>query len=343
MLDIIKIICALMILFYHYFSEIGHVGGIFEDLLSGYAVAVALFMTISGFLTFFKIQSFESYNEKRACLFKQVLRILKIYLLWSVIYLIYSVSTWDFNDISLLFVLDKIRQWIFQSTFYTIWFMPALAVGLIITFYLIKWLGYKGTAILAVVAYAFGSLLSTYSFFTRDVSFFVETERFCTMFLQGPRGGIFYAFPLTFLGACLAAYKNNISVDSKIWVLFLIAVVSVCFLLVEAILLRHYVGNTGIDLTVTMPFVCCCVVLFACSVNVGSNGFLVFCRKLSVLIFMSQRIFLTIIPNLISAELYDTLFHNQLLGCVFVCGGTILFSSLIVLLSKKIVFLKHLY
>ena len=54
-LDIGKFLCAFLILFYHYFSEHRGLPVIIEEALSLYAVAVALFMLISGFLTFNKI------------------------------------------------------------------------------------------------------------------------------------------------------------------------------------------------------------------------------------------------------------------------------------------------
>lgn len=48
-LDVGKFLCAFLILFYHYFSEHGSLPGLLGEALSLYAVAVALFMTISGF------------------------------------------------------------------------------------------------------------------------------------------------------------------------------------------------------------------------------------------------------------------------------------------------------
>lgn len=340
--DIIKIVCAIVILLYHYFSEIGHLDGFLDDLLSSYAIAVALFMSVSGFLTFSRINQIDRYEEKRAYLFRHVLRILKIYLLWSIVYITYSIALWDFSSISVLFVLDKLRQWIFQSTFYTIWFMPSLAVGLIIVFYAITRLGYKTTFILAVLFYIFGSLISTYSFLTSGISFWENIVIFCTRFLQGARGGLFYAFPLLFVGACAAKCVDKLC-DFRFFLLLFFVLIAIMILLIEALLLKRFVGHTGIDLALMIPIVCFLIILCACKITVESNWFLVFGRKLSVLVFMTQRIFLTIIPSLLSENLYSFFFNNQVIGCIWVVGTTILFSSAILLLSIKIKFLRNLY
>ena len=133
-LDIGKFLCAFLILFYHYFSEHGPLPGILNEVLSLYAVAVALFMAISGFLIFDKLSDIKETKERWKIVKHQVARIYSIYLIWSVPYLIFTISRWDYNSISLSFIFDNVQKWIFNSTFYTIWFMPMLAIGLVLTF-----------------------------------------------------------------------------------------------------------------------------------------------------------------------------------------------------------------
>ena len=162
-LDIGKFLCAFLILFYHYFSEHRGLPTIIEEALSLYAVAVALFMLISGFLTFNKIKSLESREDRWGVVKRQALRIFKIYLLWSIVYIIYSISRWDFQNITLSFVLWQIQGWIFNSTFYTIWFMPALAIGLIVAFWLTEKLPVWLCTMLGIVLYVIGSMMLTYS------------------------------------------------------------------------------------------------------------------------------------------------------------------------------------
>ena len=153
MLDIAKFLCALLILFYHFFSENGSLPGLLEEALSTYAIAVALFMTISGFLLFRKLEELQTRQERWLAVRKQAWRTLRIYLLWSIVYVLYNISRWDFANLTVLFVLQQLRQWIFVSTFYTIWFMPALAIGLVATFWLTELAPKWTVTILAVILY----------------------------------------------------------------------------------------------------------------------------------------------------------------------------------------------
>lgn len=77
-----------LILFYHYFSEHGPLPGLLNEVLSLYAVAVALFMTISGFLIFDKLSAVKETKERWKIVKHQVVRIYSIYLIWSIPYLI---------------------------------------------------------------------------------------------------------------------------------------------------------------------------------------------------------------------------------------------------------------
>ena len=116
-IDIGKLICAFLILFYHYFSEHGSLPGLLGEVLSLYAVAVALFMTISGFLLYNKLEGIDSREERWSIVKKQVLRIYRIYLLWSIPYLLYTIFRWDWNSISVSFIIWEVQRWFFSSTF----------------------------------------------------------------------------------------------------------------------------------------------------------------------------------------------------------------------------------
>ena len=338
-LDIGKFLCAFLILFYHYFSEHRGLPTIIEEALSLYAVAVALFMLISGFLTFNKIQSLESREERWGVVKRQALRIFKIYLLWSVIYIIYSISRWDFQNITLSFVLWQLQGWIFNSTFYTIWFMPALAIGLIVAFWLTEKLPAWLCTMLGIILYVIGSMMLTYSSVGNMLPGFQIFKRFALTWLGGARGWLFFATPLLMLGKFAVKVKDKIKVISA----FILSVVSVGAILVEALILRKFVGHTGIDMTVMMVPSVFFILLFLLNINIPDGAYSVWMRKMSVLIFMTQRIFLTVIPSLLGAGICSKLFANTYIGAIAICGGTALFSALIIAFSKKFKVLKNLY
>ena len=335
MLDVAKFLCALLILFYHFFSENGSLPMILEEALSTYAIAVALFMTISGFLLFRKLEDIQDRRERWCVVRKQAWRTLRIYLLWSIVYVIYNISRWDFANLTAMFVLLQLRQWVFASTFYTIWFMPALAIGVIAAFWLTELAPKWAVATLAVILYAVGALMLTYKGVGNLIPGFSGVAAFCGNWLGGARGWLFFAVPLLLVGRTVAKREKQQS-----WALWLIlSAVCVAVMLAEALVLRHFFGSTGIDMTLLMPATAFCVLRFLLSVQIPQGAYQLWMRKMSVLIFVTQRIFLSVIPSYFGAYI----FANSMVAFLFCVGGTVLFSAGIILLSKKVKPLTLLY
>jgi len=248
-LDVGKLVSAFLILLYHYYSEHGPLLGILDEVLSLYAIAVAVFMTISGFLTFYKLVSIQETQIRWLIVKQQVKRILTIYILWSVPYLVFTIVNWDWNGISATFIVWQIQGWIFKSTFYTIWFMPMLAIGLVLTFWLTEKLPEKVVVLLTLLMYMIGSLTLTYNFIGVQIPGFNEFNEFATTWLGGSRGWLFYAFPLIMVGRFLVKVHKRME---PIQMAFL-SCVCVGLMLVEALLLRHISdSHTGIDMTIMM-------------------------------------------------------------------------------------------
>ena len=79
-IDIGKFLCAFLILFYHYFSEHGSLPGLLGEALSLYAVAVALFMTISGFLLYNKLEGIDNKEARWSIVKNRFVEFIGIYL-----------------------------------------------------------------------------------------------------------------------------------------------------------------------------------------------------------------------------------------------------------------------
>lgn len=338
-LDVGKFLCALLILFYHFFTEHDPVPILLEEALSLYAVAVALFMAISGFLTFRKLEGLTEPTARWNYVKKQVKRIFKIYLLWSIPYLIYTVCRWDFANLTPSFVLWKIQEWIFKTTFSTIWFLPSLAIGTLLAFFVTEKCSQRTAVILAVLIYLIGSLTGTYAFAGHAIPGFEGFCNFSKTWLGGSRGGLFFGFPLIMLGRFVA--QRKFQMQWKSWAV--LSVLAMGALLAEALVLRYFVGNTGIDEAIVMIPVVFFILEFLISFKLPEGNYAVYMRKMSVLIFVTQRIFLTVIPTLLSDGMLQIIFSNIWIGAVIICGGTILFSSVIIALSKRILWLKNLY
>lgn len=338
-LDLGKFLCALLILFYHYFSEHGPIHPLFEDFLSLYAVAVALFMVISGFLTFNKIETVDNTKERWRIVANQVKRILTVYALWSVPYLIYQIATWEWSTISFGFVFQELQRWIFSSSFYTIWFLPSLAVGLILAFWITEKLPIWLAAVIGVVLYVISALMQSYSFIGNQIPLFKYFVEFCNTWLGGSRGWLVFATPLLMLGKLVVNIKNKIRLSLS----FVLSILFMGALLCEAIIIRSSVGGMGVDATVMLIPAITFITCFLLNFTLPNGSYLIWMRKMSVLIFVSQRIFLTVLPTILPAAFSTFVFANAYMGCVIICGSTIVFCAAIILLSKKFNYLKKLY
>ena len=338
-LDIAKFLCALLILFYHYFTEHKGLPTIIEEALSLYAVAVALFMVISGFLTFNKIQYIDDIKQRWKVVANQSKRILTIYALWSIPYLIYQIATWEWSAISFGFIIREIQRWIFSSTFYTIWFLPTLAIGLIVAFFITEKLPLWCQIIVGIILYSISCLMLAYSFLGDKIPCFQSFTSFCETWLGGSRGWLVFATPLLMLGKLMASIKDKL----KWKFCLLLSVFFMGTLLAEALILRKFVGHTGIDLTITMGLAVFFILGFLLHLKFPDRACFVWMRKMSLLIFVSQRLFLTVITDLLPSNIQTTIFQNTYLGCVLLCGSTIAFCCLIITLSNKLTWLKKLY
>ena len=241
-LDVGKFLCALLILFYHFFSEKGSAPALIEEALSLYAVAVALFMSISGFLTFRKLETLDTYDARWNYVKKQVKRIFQIYLLWSIPYLLFTICRWNWAEVTPTFLLWKVQGWIFRTTFSTIWFLPSLGVGMLLAFFATEKLPKKAWISLAIVLYLLSSLTGTYSFLGEAIPGFDGVLAFFKIWAEN-RCGLLFAFPLVLLGRAVVCKEYTLT--WKGWAM--LSVLSTAGLLTEALILRYFAGITGID------------------------------------------------------------------------------------------------
>lgn len=88
---------------------------------------------------------------------------IKIYLLWSLLFIPYGMTYFYKMDLPHLFILIAIPvALLYTGICYHLWYIPALLFGSLLTNKLIKYLGYLGTFLICFALYFFCSL-ETYS------------------------------------------------------------------------------------------------------------------------------------------------------------------------------------
>lgn len=165
-IDIVKFICALLVVAIH-ISPLG-ASEIRIIELSNYAIkhcfariAVPFFFASSGFFLFRKT---DYNNFSMEPVKKYVIKLLKLYAIWTVIYLPLKIkSIISYEKGIALGILDYLRDCVFDGSYDHLWYLPALIFAtLIVSFLIYKKVKLKNILLISAVFYAAGLLTQSW-------------------------------------------------------------------------------------------------------------------------------------------------------------------------------------
>jgi hypothetical protein len=267
-------------------------------------------------------------------------RIWTMYGLWSAVYFIHVCYNWIVNgELGVLTFLKYLYGAVVHTSYATIWFLPALGVGVAITYLLVEKLNKKAIYPIAVALYVIGMFGYTYSFVVEGTVIGTVYDVYET-FMYTARNGIFNGTPFIFMGYLIA--KKDIKASVKGFFRYAIpAGISLVLIIVEAFILKLKFNVTGMDISIFLPPFIYFFIMAVMHIDLKENKAWIWCRKLSLLIFVTQRLFLTMLPAFFPT-VFEKLYSNSYIGLIAVLGITIAFSVVFILLSDKIKFLKKM-
>jgi len=336
--DIAKFICAIMIICAHYGAERASFPKLVDDMLSIYIVAVPFFYACSGFFLFKKLSDEPKVNQHKIFI-KYAKRILSMYLAWSLVYFIFILRGWLLRGVTIETVLRYLYQSIVFTTYPTIWFLPALVIAVAMVYYLSKRFSFRTIFFVSLIFYAIGSFGYSYSFVSEDNVLLSNLyEKYSNIFIT-TRNGIFNGFTFVALGAFIANSKNKLSMkfSGAMTLLFLL------ILTLEAYFLRIMFGNLGADTVFFLIPFTYFVLYFFLSWEIPDRSVYITLRKISLLMFTSQRLFLTALPSVLPTFVMSVLTHNSYVGLFTIVSITFIFSLIIIRLTNRVSFLKILW
>lgn len=336
-IDIAKFISALLVICIH----TGPLLDISKDanfvlvqILS--RIAVPLFFIISGFLFFEKIDLRREWNddENIQVLKKYLLRLCKIYLVWTILYLPFTYWIMHSGDgISTEAILRYVRDFFFTGSFYHLWFLPALMFAVGVVYIMVSKLSIKKTLWITFLIYVLGMMGNVYPKLLADVPVIDVIWKAYTGVFVTTRNGFFFGM----LFIALGAYFAKTTLYLKRPVLLIGFLISLCLLVGECFFIRE--AGFMSDLTSMYIMLIPCVsflFLLLLRVQLRKRKIYKVLRQMSLLIYVSHIMFVNIalwtMPQLHSLLVY-------LLAVV----ASILLSYLILWLSKQFSFLKVLY
>lgn len=332
MMDVVKFLSAILLVCAHTASERVNLPGILDLACSLYIVTVPFFFAASSFL-FFKKLNRCSEEEQKSAYRKYTKRIGLMYLAWSLIYFCFVATTWVQTDAGLDVILSYLHTCLVYTTYPTIWFLPALWIAVSLVYlmrYRLKW-SISCVFVVALMLYVLGAVEYSYHSLS-PITDNINDSYVAVM--KSWRNGIFNGFIYACIGCIIANGESKLNLVKSI---VGTCVFGVAFL-AEAFLMKRIAPSADANfLFMLVPFSYFFFDL-VCRIPLPDSKIYVPLRKMSMLIFVSQRLFLTAIPSVITAGCIAgpwDITNNGILALLMVLAEICIFSWLIMKLSAK--------
>lgn len=347
-IDLTRFICAILVIMLHVppfgVTDSGTVYHYLNFGIRQYAArtAVPFFFIAAGFFLFRKTSP-ESFDT--GIIKKYVIRVLRLYLIWTVIYLpISAYRIYESGQGILYSVARYLRDLVFAGSFTQLWYLKGLAVAVCITAVLVQ-RGVRPVRILAAafILYMIGLFAqSWYGFIVplRESAPFVwKVLKLVRMVISTTRNGVFDGFLFVAIGMCFA--YCDISVSRRLS--FILFAVSMGLLFAEVFILEsnHYVRAHDMYLfLVPVAFFMFCAVR---QVELSDSGIFKVLRVMSSLMFYTHLWISWVVTKAMKVAGVNT--HDSCVRFLTVLVLTLAVSYLIYHLSGRDRFrwLKKLY
>lgn len=339
-IDLFKFIAAIFVIAIHAnpFGQHTTLGIILREIIA--PMAVPFFFAASGFLWY---NSYISRGRKYAKL--KILSTLKLYVIWSIIYFPFVIVNWiGYHNFNAKAILIYIRNFLLEGSFMTIWFLNALWLSIALIYFLKKHLSIQSIFCLSIPFYIVSCLLSSWNelFVLLPAGKAITNWYYCLF--DTTKNGLLFGFVYVSLGALIAEHnikKVNLEISkSRLANCTFLIFLSFCILVLEWVIRRRYFPNgKGCDITFALLPLTAFNLVFSIQVNLKPKPVFYTMRIYSTLMFLTQRIPLTIFSwcdSILMKYINTSLFSKYSIVYFFaVLLCTLLISKLIIYLSKK--------
>lgn len=338
-LDIAKFAMAMSILLSHTQNERAmDASGIVHNALAISNFAVPFFFACSAFLFFVKVKTLNS-DESLAYWKHFSVRLAKMYLVWTLIYFTFQLASWLIYGTCQQDVMEYFHRLIVYSSYPTIWFLPALWLGMTIVFFMSRSLELGKIVIVSLVLYTILALGECYTNLICQNSV-VNTvwNSYINVFVTW-RNGLFFATPFITCGYVVAMVEPKLNKNAYLG----LAILFGSLFVIESFIIKRYNFSEYTHCGFFLLPATFCLMQWLTLVEIPNKSYYIHLRNLSMLTFLSQRIFLTAIPSVWPqfGSFMDTM--NPYLTIAFVATLVIVFSMCIEKLSSRYSSLKILW
>ena len=202
--DVFKLICATLVIIIHTKPFVNHFwldAGV--GLLTRFAIPY--FFAISSYFLFDKIHKAHTQDDKKRVVFKYVIRLFRLYLIWYIIHRLFNIF---FAGGTIGSINYYISQFLWPTNGSVLWFIPALIYGSLITYLLRKIFSLKVVSVITIILFIIGYIMSTLYESINGIHFINRAGEFFER--VGIQNGLFFGFPYAVLGAIISYSKTKI-------------------------------------------------------------------------------------------------------------------------------------
>ncbi|WP_289765012.1 acyltransferase family protein, partial [Faecalibaculum rodentium] len=207
-IDIARYVSALLVVAIHVYPFVD-MSPVFNQYFIAIVcrLAVPFFFVVSGYFFFRKIRRSET-EENREKLKDYLWRIGKIYLIWTVIYLPYTIWNYASAGFSWQSIFSWVRDFFLNGSYYHLWFLPAMMLGMVIVWFLYEKRGMMFTLKVSLGLYVVGYLINIYAPYWETLPYVSILYGFFQKTLVTARDGFFFAPMFLSLGLLLAKTRR---------------------------------------------------------------------------------------------------------------------------------------
>lgn len=338
-LDIMKFIMAMLVLTQHTSNEWAGSTGLVHAFFGLGNFAVPFFFACSGFLFFSKYNTLNR-QEQSDYYKKWSLRIGKMYLVWSLIYFVFVFLGWLNKGLSWAQPLHYLHGALVFTTYATIWFLPALWVGVSICYLMARHCNRRVMFVAMCVLLIIGNLFGSYTNLLTSVPVINSFYKWYMDVFMTWRNGLFHGAPYIFIGIMIADGKGaklNARIHLCLALLFCVA------FLAEAFIIVRYQLSSATDMGFMLVPAIFFMISWLVQLEITPKPIWLHLRNLSMLVFLGQRLFLSALPSVFPAMKTWILGLPELCVYLYFLFVVLAFSVLIEKLSDRIKFLKILW
>ncbi|WEK54493.1 MAG: serine racemase VanT catalytic subunit [Candidatus Cohnella colombiensis] len=231
--DYFRMVAALLVIAIHT-GPLTSYSATADFLLTGIVarLAVPFFFIVSGYFLFRNLSG--DHTRDWSVVFRFVRRTGWLYLVSILIYVPLNVYAGYFTE--KLTVAELVQDLVFDGTFYHLWYLPALMLGVLITYWLKRWCSIKWVLGITVFLYLVGLLGDSYYGLMEQVSVLREGYGVLFSTFEYTRNGLFFAPLFIVLGMSLTKadrYKMTTAISGVTFGALL------GFMIIEGIVLRQ--------------------------------------------------------------------------------------------------------